>query len=151
MNLCADCANACGGCSWSALDPITNKPMFKPVEGWDAEYVERDYHMIDGGSYDIRSCPQFVPDHPRTGIVPPKATVDTEVAIRVLAEQAEKAKKEINKRRAEKAIEIELERYNKGLCVRCGKNKRRDGKRECDACAKRRREWYERKKAGVCK
>ena len=35
-NICFDCENATGGCSWSALDPVTGKPQFKPVPGWTA-------------------------------------------------------------------------------------------------------------------
>lgn len=35
--LCWDCANACGGCSWSGIDPVTHKPRFEPVPGWKAK------------------------------------------------------------------------------------------------------------------
>lgn len=64
-NICFDCENAMGGCSWSALDPVTGKPQFKPVPGWTATPVVR--HEKNGDyvyktvTYCITSCPQFVP------------------------------------------------------------------------------------------
>lgn len=61
-NICFDCKNACGKCSWSGLDPVTKKPAFKPVEGWTAEKVYinfgKNYHTE---TYRITACPQFVP------------------------------------------------------------------------------------------
>lgn len=36
-NICFDCQNACGGCCWSEIDPITGKPRFQPVPGWKAK------------------------------------------------------------------------------------------------------------------
>lgn len=36
-NICFDGQRACGGCSWSACDPVTEKPLFRPVPGWTAE------------------------------------------------------------------------------------------------------------------
>lgn len=33
VNICADCDNACGGCSWSERDPETNKMCM--YEAWD--------------------------------------------------------------------------------------------------------------------
>lgn len=56
--LCAKCANACGGCRWS--DDLL------PVEGWDAEPTKV---YIDSGtpmdSFLVKSCPMFKPDGPR--------------------------------------------------------------------------------------
>lgn len=63
-NICWDCENACGNCSWSALDPVTGKPQFKPVPGWTAEPVTRIEqtgrfkHKTE--TYKITACPQFV-------------------------------------------------------------------------------------------
>lgn len=67
-NICFDCQNACGGCSWTAVDTTKRgKPIkFEPVDGWDAELV---YRKGNTGTivktYSIKSCPQFVPDEPR--------------------------------------------------------------------------------------
>lgn len=33
VNICFDCQRAVGGCSWSELDPKTNKPRFEFVDG----------------------------------------------------------------------------------------------------------------------
>lgn len=66
-NICIDCKNALGGCSWTAVD-FTKKghPIkFEPIPGWDAVPVKRyeNGHAIK--TYSIRSCPQFVPDEKR--------------------------------------------------------------------------------------
>lgn len=66
-NICFDCQKACGGCSWSAIDPVTLKPMFEPVPGWTAEKVvlqtghsgTKAYFVK---TYHITGCPEFVPD-----------------------------------------------------------------------------------------
>ena len=69
-SICLDCQRACGGCSWSAVDPITEKIRFEPVPGWTATRVRLNL----GGSteknrycdtYRITACPQFLPDPPR--------------------------------------------------------------------------------------
>ena len=55
--ICWDCANACGGCSWS------DHWKHKPVEGWNA--VRNDLHNKDGAvieSYIVYECPEFVRD-----------------------------------------------------------------------------------------
>ena len=66
-NICIDCKNALGNCSWSAIDPKTDKVGFKPVPGWTAEKImlnlgtygnSHKRRMID--SYHITACPQFV-------------------------------------------------------------------------------------------
>lgn len=63
MQKCWTCANAYGGCSWTALDKKTNKVKFEPVPGWDAKPTRR---RLCGKtimeSYDIHDCPQYVPD-----------------------------------------------------------------------------------------
>ena len=68
-NICFDCENALGGCSWSALDPVTGKPQFKPVPGWTAKPTKRittsGYEKIVMDTYSIKACPLFVPDEPR--------------------------------------------------------------------------------------
>ena len=45
---CWDCANACGGCSWSR--------NLTPIEGWTAKEVP--FHA-GGFTYKIDKCPQF--------------------------------------------------------------------------------------------
>ena len=64
-NICFDCENACGGCSWSAVDPETDKVRFEPVPGWTAEPVykrigsnERGERLVE--TYKITACPQFI-------------------------------------------------------------------------------------------
>lgn len=55
--LCWNCANACGGCSWSA--------RFEPVEGWTAtpKIIRRNAHgPIQVDTYCITKCPEFKPD-----------------------------------------------------------------------------------------
>lgn len=64
-NICFDCDKACGGCSWTEIDPITERPRFEPVPGWTAEKT-----MLNVGSsgnrrrflktYHITACPEFV-------------------------------------------------------------------------------------------
>ena len=67
-NICFDCQNACGGCSWTAVDPKTEKIKFEPVPGWTAKEVS----LIVGcyghnkrtivNTYHITACPQFKND-----------------------------------------------------------------------------------------
>ena len=64
-NICFDCKKACGGCSWSRIDPATKKPAFKPVEGWKAIKVP---YFIGAGSgidstYYVSECPLFEPEN----------------------------------------------------------------------------------------
>ena len=65
-NICFDCARACGGCSWSAVDPETGKVRFEPVPGWTATPISinsrdrRGVHQTQ--SYHITACPLFVDD-----------------------------------------------------------------------------------------
>lgn len=69
--LCWDCANACGGCSWSGIDPVTHKPRFEPVPGWKAKPTRTERSTGMGRkkrvltSYAIRSCPEFVKEERR--------------------------------------------------------------------------------------
>lgn len=63
-NICFDCANACGNCSWSEVDPVTGRIRFEPVPGWTAKPV---YRPITQGTnrgiragYSITACPEFV-------------------------------------------------------------------------------------------
>ena len=68
-NICFDCANACGGCSWSEIDPVTKKPRFEPVPGWTAKKVRlklRTKHYAE--TYHITACPEFVPDNRNGGV-----------------------------------------------------------------------------------
>ena len=54
---CWDCANACGGCSWSEKG--------EPVPGWKAEPIiirnnmGRDPDDFSAKSYRIYACPKF--------------------------------------------------------------------------------------------
>lgn len=65
-NICVDCKKACGGCSWSEIDPATEKPKFEPIPGWTAEKVW--LNVGTSGSYNrkrivqtyhITACPEF--------------------------------------------------------------------------------------------
>lgn len=68
-NICIDCKKACGGCSWSAADPVTGKLLFQPVPGWTAEKVtlklggcgEKKYDRM-AETYRITACPEFEED-----------------------------------------------------------------------------------------
>lgn len=66
--LCFSCTKSGGLCPWSAIDPETGRPGFKPIEGWIAEVCERDstnHHSIiaDGNvGYHILYCPERVYD-----------------------------------------------------------------------------------------
>ena len=67
-NICIECENACGNCSWSAVDPDTGKVLFEPIPGWTAKkvllnYGRRNYKgkKIYDETYHITDCPQFVP------------------------------------------------------------------------------------------
>ena len=67
-NICIDCQNACGGCSWTRCDTDRKgKPiMFQPVEGWTAEKIyRRDTNGYVMETYAITACPEFIPDKPR--------------------------------------------------------------------------------------
>ena len=71
--LCWKCQNACGGCPWTEVDPVTKKVRFEPVPGWDAKPVRRwtatGSLRVRMESYSIKSCPMFVPDEPRKRLV----------------------------------------------------------------------------------
>lgn len=60
MTLCWDCANACGGCSWSS--------EFRPVDGWEATPTRvKVYRWKYGGikevdSFHVTKCPLFKDD-----------------------------------------------------------------------------------------
>lgn len=67
-NICIDCKKACGGCSWSEVNPDTGKIRFEPVPGWTAEEVPlmllqsgNGYKKIET-TYKITACPEFDPD-----------------------------------------------------------------------------------------
>lgn len=69
-NICFNCQKACGKCSWTEVDPETNKIRFEPVPGWTAKPVALKMGF-DGHSdritetYHITACPEFVPDGAR--------------------------------------------------------------------------------------
>lgn len=54
--LCWGCQNACGGCSWSDYDER------KPVDGWTAERVQIKLNGVWGTTYNVITCPEFIPD-----------------------------------------------------------------------------------------
>ena len=69
-NICFDCKKACGGCSWSEIDPNTEKPRFEPVEGWTAKKTSLLFSNGHGDlrreiTYHITACPLFERDEPR--------------------------------------------------------------------------------------
>lgn len=59
--LCWNCKNACGNCSWS-------DGTFTPVEGWDATPTKILHSSgnikIYTDSFDIKKCPEFIHDIP---------------------------------------------------------------------------------------
>ena len=58
-NICFDCDNACGGCSWSAAG-MDGKLLFEPVPGWTAEKVTLNWRKGKNDfTYHITACPQF--------------------------------------------------------------------------------------------
>lgn len=61
VNICADCDNACGGCSWSARDPETNKIRYEPIPGWTAEVsvLPPSGDAKEVRTYHITACPLF--------------------------------------------------------------------------------------------
>lgn len=67
-NICIDCKKACGGCSWSARDPVTGKLLWQPVPGWTAEEVPLMLYQSRKGytrmetTYKITACPEFERD-----------------------------------------------------------------------------------------
>ena len=66
-NICIECQKACGGCSWSEMDPVTGTIRFEPVPGWTAEKVLLNFGTTTSGrkvvteTYHITACPEFVP------------------------------------------------------------------------------------------
>lgn len=65
-NICITCEKACGGCSWSAVDPRTNKVRFEPVPGWTAKKVllnlgTKHSKTTFCETYHITACPEYVP------------------------------------------------------------------------------------------
>lgn len=51
-SLCVSCGNFASGCSWSR--------DFTPVEGWKA--IPNTSVLMGGRTYDVKECPEFVPD-----------------------------------------------------------------------------------------
>lgn len=58
--ICWGCQNACGGCSWS------DHWEHKPVDGWTAEIVPIKLNGEQGTTYNVISCPEFIPDEKKT-------------------------------------------------------------------------------------
>lgn len=63
-NICFFCRNACGGCSWSAVDDETKRPRFEPVPGWTAtphrlKIGNCRYGAVYVDTYHITDCPLF--------------------------------------------------------------------------------------------
>lgn len=60
MNICINCKKAIGKCSWSAIDPVTNEPLFQPIEGWTATKTSIGSTLGSRiWTYDITDCPEF--------------------------------------------------------------------------------------------
>ena len=81
--LCWQCAQECGGCSWSSL-------AHKPVDGWAAErrdiYIRNKPDPLE--SYIVESCPEYVPDGrehdaPKQDVLPlPESMVEEIIFLR---------------------------------------------------------------------
>ncbi len=57
-NICFDCINAVGGCSWSQF--------FKPVKGWTAKRTKIKVNETTTlKTYYITACPLFIQDNSR--------------------------------------------------------------------------------------
>ena len=61
-NICWDCENYCGGCSWTAVDEKTGEVKFVPVPGWKT----KDIRIRTGRNWRVTTqivdCPLFKPD-----------------------------------------------------------------------------------------
>lgn len=69
-NICFDCKKAVGYCSWSMIDPETDRPAFKPPDGAEYEIVKyMEFHAHGkarwGETAHITACPEFERDEPR--------------------------------------------------------------------------------------
>lgn len=53
--ICWNCKNACGGCSWSR--------EFKPVKGWTATPTNIIGNNYIIPSYSITACPKYIPEN----------------------------------------------------------------------------------------
>ena len=63
MQKCDTCRKACGGCSWTAIDPMTREVRGEPVPGWTAEpTLLRASHGRQIGSFAISACPEYEED-----------------------------------------------------------------------------------------
>lgn len=65
--LCWSCQNYYNGCSWSSRDPVTDKIMYKPVEGWEATptvLINGSYNgkKDTARSYLVTYCPLYNED-----------------------------------------------------------------------------------------
>lgn len=63
--LCWTCERACGRCPWTAIDPVTKRPKFEPVPGWDAEKTRWTTNdgkkRVVSETYAIKACPLYIP------------------------------------------------------------------------------------------
>ncbi len=59
VNLCFDCEKACGGCSWSEVNPDTGRVRFEPVPGWKIQKKRRKYNRKWTIVDQIVECPLF--------------------------------------------------------------------------------------------
>lgn len=66
MNVCIYCEKAYGGCSWTEVDPVTNKIRFEPVRGWTAEKAVIHSVRKDIPTYCVTACPEFLLDKEMT-------------------------------------------------------------------------------------
>lgn len=61
-SICFDCKRACGGCSWSEVNPDTGKVRFEPVPGWTAENTFQKVNKKYISTYRVKACPLFERD-----------------------------------------------------------------------------------------
>jgi hypothetical protein len=67
-NLCFDCENYCGKCSWTETDPATGKTKFQPVEGWVTRKLSRRENRKWIVVEQIVECPLFIPTPDKEGV-----------------------------------------------------------------------------------
>ena len=60
-NICFDCDRACGGCSWSEVNPETGRVKFEPIPGWKTVKKSRKNGRKWEVVEQIVECPLFVP------------------------------------------------------------------------------------------
>ena len=127
MSICWDCKRAVGGCSWSELNDKADGVRFQPVEGWKAT-ISTNIYSDGKATYEVRECPLFIADKKEAR----EEKEQIVFALKVLAMSEEEKKERIK----EEAKEWREKKKAAGLCARCGGSNEREGKTECEKCAK---------------